>query len=197
MQYRSATQESTRKLKQLVILNWVSIETYENPLEPPLTITLSLSCALFVIGYGGIFRRSQSRGYNKAVEELGYSSLRPHAVRSLNWASAASPTLDCSIVISRDIYTKYSTLRSGISVYIVLKVETFPEAGGRGKYSLLRIQYMPIFHKEGFSIFSLLHRIFSTRNYCIYCDVPIDHAQYQGWNFGVKHRNIFHPYEPI
>ena len=47
-------------------------------------------------------------------------------------------------------YTKYSTLPSGISVYIVPKVGIFPEAGGRGKYSLLRVQYMPIFHKEGF-----------------------------------------------
>ena len=95
------------------------------------------------------------------------------------------------------IYTKYSTLPSGISVYIVLKVGIFPEAGGRGKYYLQRVQYMPIFHKEGFWIFSLLHRIFSTRNYCILSDVPIDHAQYQGWNIGVEHRNIFHPYEPI
>ena len=67
-----------------------------------------------------------------------------------NWASEASPTLGCSIEISRDIYTKYSTLPSGISVYIVLKVGIFPEAGGRGKYSLPRVQYMPILHKEGF-----------------------------------------------
>ena len=48
------------------------------------------------------------------------------------------------------INTKYSTLPSGISVYIVPKVGIFPEAGGRGKYSLPRVQYMPIFHKEGF-----------------------------------------------
>ena len=50
------------------------------------------------------------------------------------------------------IYTKYSTLPSGISVYIIVpKVGIFPEAGGRGKYSLPRVQYMPpIFHKEGF-----------------------------------------------
>ena len=47
-------------------------------------------------------------------------------------------------------YTKYSTLLSGISAYIVPKVGIFPEAGGRGKYSLPRVQYMPIFHKEGF-----------------------------------------------
>ena len=55
---------------------------------------------------------------------------------------------------------------------------------------------MPIFHMEGFLIFSLLHRIFSMRNYCIRSYVPIDHAQFQGWNIGVEHRNIFHPYEP-
>ena len=46
--------------------------------------------------------------------------------------------------------TKYSTLPRGISVYIVPKVGMFPEAGGRGKYSLPRVQYMPILHKEGF-----------------------------------------------
>ena len=32
---------------------------------------------------------------------------------------------------------------------------------------------MPILHKEGFWIFSLLHRIFSTRNYCIRSDVSV------------------------
>ena len=48
------------------------------------------------------------------------------------------------------IYTKYSTLPRGISVYIVPKVGIFVEAGGRGKYSLPRVQYMPILHKEGF-----------------------------------------------
>ena len=52
--------------------------------------------------------------------------------------------------IARTIYTKYSTLPSGISVYIVPKVGIFPKAGGRGKYSLPRVQYMPILHKEGF-----------------------------------------------
>ena len=30
--------------------------------------------------------------------------------------------------------------------YIAPKVGIFPEAGGRGKYSLLRVQYMPAFH---------------------------------------------------
>ena len=61
------------------------------------------------------------------------------------------------------IYTEHSTLPRGISVYIEPKVGIFSEAEGRGKYSLPRVQYMPIFHKEGFRIFSLLHRIFSTR----------------------------------
>ena len=55
-----------------------------------------------------------------------------------------------SRVMSVYIYTKYSTLPSGISVYIVPKVGIFPEAGGRGKYSLPRVQYIRILHKEGF-----------------------------------------------
>ena len=48
------------------------------------------------------------------------------------------------------IYTKYSTFPRGISVYIEPKVGIFSEAESRGKYSLPRVQYMPIFHKEGF-----------------------------------------------
>ena len=49
------------------------------------------------------------------------------------------------------LYTKYSTLPRGISVYYIEpKVGIFSEAEGRGKYSLPRVQYMPIFHKEGF-----------------------------------------------
>ena len=48
------------------------------------------------------------------------------------------------------INTKYSTLPRGISVYFEPKVGIFSEAEGRGKYSLQRVQYMPIFHKEGF-----------------------------------------------
>ena len=39
-----------------------------------------------------------------------------------------------------------------------------------------------------------VYMIFSTEGtYCIRSNVPIDHAQYQGWNIGVEHRNIFHP----
>ena len=56
----------------------------------------------------------------------------------------------CAFWTTTDTYTKYSTLPSGISAYIVPKVGIFPEAGGRGKYSLPRVQYMPILHKEGF-----------------------------------------------
>ena len=48
------------------------------------------------------------------------------------------------------VYTKYSTLLRGISVYIEPKVGIFSEVEGRGKYSLPRVQYMSIFHKEGF-----------------------------------------------
>ena len=36
------------------------------------------------------------------------------------------------------IYYKYSTLPRGISINIALKVGIFPEAEGRGKYSLPR-----------------------------------------------------------
>ena len=56
----------------------------------------------------------------------------------------------CPCIYIYKYYTKYSTLPSGISAYIVLEVGIIPEAGGRGKYSLPRVQYMPIFHKEGF-----------------------------------------------
>ena len=46
-------------------------------------------------------------------------------------------------------YTQYSNLPSGISVFVP-KVGIFPEAGGQGKYSLPRVQYMPILHRKGF-----------------------------------------------
>ena len=62
----------------------------------------------------------------------------------------ARPLMGTIFLVYIYIYTKYSTLPSGISVYIVPKVGIFPEAGGRGKYSLQRVQDMPIFHKEGF-----------------------------------------------
>ena len=59
---------------------------------------------------------------------------------------------------------KYSTLLHGILVHIVPKVGMFPEAEGRGKYPLPRMQYVPIFHKEGLNI-SLLHRISLFHNF--------------------------------
>ena len=45
------------------------------------------------------------------------------------------------------IYHKYSTLPHGISADIAPKVGIFSEAGGRGKYSLPRMQYLSEFHK--------------------------------------------------
>ena len=38
-------------------------------------------------------------------------------------------------------------------INIALKVGIFPEAEGRGKYSLPRAQYLSIFHKEGLNIY--------------------------------------------
>ena len=75
----------------------------------------------------------ENRGYLLASERSERDTLRSVQLR-----------------IADILYTKYSTLPSGISVYIVPKVGIFPEAEGRGKYSLPRVQYMPILHKEGF-----------------------------------------------
>ena len=49
-----------------------------------------------------------------------------------------------NLTYDRHTYTKYSTLPHGISVYIELKVGMFSEVEGRGKYSLLRVQYADI-----------------------------------------------------
>ena len=57
-----------------------TLERDDTPLTPIVNLAdgkISLSCAPFVSGYGGIFRRSHSRGYIKAVKELGYSSVHP------------------------------------------------------------------------------------------------------------------------
>ena len=40
------------------------------------------------------------------------------------------------------IYYEYSTLSRGISINVAPKVGIFPEAEGRGKYSLPRVQYI-------------------------------------------------------
>ena len=57
-----------------------------------------------------------------------------------------------------DIYYKYSTLPRGISINIASKVGIFPEAEGRGKYSLPRVQYYRYSTRKG-GIFILLHRL--------------------------------------
>ena len=47
------------------------------------------------------------------------------------------------------IYYKYSTLPHGISINIAHKVEIFPEAEGRGKYLLPRVQYYRYSTRKG------------------------------------------------
>ena len=49
-----------------------------------------------------------------------------------------------------DIILKIQPFRVEYIGIIEPKVGMFSEAEGRGKYSLRRVQYMPIFHKEGF-----------------------------------------------
>ena len=49
------------------------------------------------------------------------------------------------VTILASIHCKYSTLPRGISIHIAPKVEIFPEAEGRVKYSLPRVQYVPIY----------------------------------------------------
>ena len=58
----------------------------------------------------------------------------------------------------RCISNIYSILPCKISIDMAPKAGMFPEAEGRGKYSLPRVQYVSIFHKEGLNIY-LLHRI--------------------------------------
>ena len=40
-------------------------------------------------------------------------------------------------------------------IHIASKVGIFPEAEGQGKYSLPRVQYVTMFHKEGLNIYSI------------------------------------------
>ena len=49
----------------------------------------------------------------------------------------------------RYVYYKYSTLPCGISINIAPKVGIFPEAEGRGKYSLPRVQYYRYSTRKG------------------------------------------------
>ena len=107
------------------------------------------------------------------------------------WGSSMNLLLILDSSLNIYIYYKYSTLLRGILVYIALKVGIFPEAGGRGKYSLLRVQYMRR-HFTRVRVEYLVYYIGYIRS-----DVPIDHAQYQGWNIGVEFLYIFHPYGPI
>ena len=47
------------------------------------------------------------------------------------------------------VYYKYSTLPRGISINIAPKVGIFPQAEGRGKYSLPRVQYYRYSTRKG------------------------------------------------
>ena len=65
-------------------------------------------------------------------------------------ASEASETLiGLNNGNQRYIYYKYSTLPRGISINIAPKVGIFPEAEGRGKYSLPRVQYYRYSTRKG------------------------------------------------
>ena len=70
--------------------------------------------------------------------------LRMSRLLANNWrASEESEKLSVvyKFKLVRYIYYKHSTLLRGISINIALKVGIFPEAEGRGKYSLPRMQY--------------------------------------------------------
>ena len=71
---------------------------------------------------------------------------------------------DISLVLCISTRLRLVTILSLLVKYLVIlhadpcnksyifesKVRIFSEAEGRGKYSLQRVQYMPIFNKEGF-----------------------------------------------
>ena len=77
--------------------------------------------------------------------------LTEHISSYIHWrASEASETLSgVTNGNRRYIYYKYSTLPRGISINIAPKVGIFPEAEGRGKYSLPRVQYYRYFTRKG------------------------------------------------
>ena len=60
---------------------------------------------------------------------------------------SASPRV---YTLTRGLCTRNPLLAIVYPIHIEPKVGIFSEAEGRGKYSLPRVQYMPIFHKEGF-----------------------------------------------
>ena len=67
----------------------------------------------------------------------------------IHWqASEAGETLS-GLNNGNRIYYKYSTLQLGISMNIEPKVRVFPEAEGRGKYSLPRVQYYGYSTRKG------------------------------------------------
>ena len=79
----------------------------------------------------------------------------------LELSHVRAQSCSCSIEISDTyiyIFFKYSTLPRGISINIAPKVGTFPEAEGRGKYSLTWVQYYRYSTRKG-GIFILLHRL--------------------------------------
>ena len=73
-----------------------------------------------------------------------------------------APARICTpLIVSRSLRSlanKYSTLPRGISINIAPKVGIFPEAEGRGKYSLPRVQYYR-YSTRKVGIFILLHRL--------------------------------------
>ena len=92
------------------------------------------------------------RVYSKVREQVrGISVLL--AGRGGNWrASKASETLLFVVQWkTRYVYTyyKYSILPRGISINIAPKVGIFPEAEGRGKYSIPRVQYYRYSTRKG------------------------------------------------
>ena len=83
------------------------------------------------------------------MEQSDFSVLRAYVISER--AKRASSVMS---VFNRDfryvhIYYKYSTLPCGISINIVIKVGIFPEAEGRGKYSLPRVQYYRYSTRKG------------------------------------------------
>ena len=73
-----------------------------------------------------------------------FIELRLRVSRSLrSLAKYCEISIALPLRVSRSLRSlaKYSTLLRGISINIAPKVGIFPEAEGRGKYSLPRVQY--------------------------------------------------------
>ena len=65
-----------------------------------------------------------------------------HPFDQFDWSISRAYVININKIFNPSVWN--------IGIYIEPKVEIFSEAEGRGKYSLLRMQYMPVFHKEGF-----------------------------------------------